>query len=129
MARKKSKKSLNALIRERMKKTGESFTAARAHIIKQGNPCPSCGGPLSAFLVRELYEPDEDDGWTDGQLADFYMECETGIGDNWHSIVRQWFCPHCEPHFKGERSDVTGPIEIESYPVRSSNLDDDEDDL
>jgi len=129
MAKKKSKKDLKALIRARMEKTGEKYAAARAHIVRQGHPCPACSGPLSAFLVRELIEPFEDDEWTEGQMADFYMERESGLGDNWHSTVRQWFCPKCEPQAELERSeDVRGPIEFERYPVGYSRSDDHEDD-
>lgn len=121
------KKTLKALIRERMKKTGESFSTARAHIVRQGHPCPSCGSPLSAILIRETFEPDEDA--TEGQIADYMAEMESGEFDNWAWTGRRWFCPRCEPEVASLGEAGPGDIAFEDFPVGSKAPGVDDDDL
>jgi hypothetical protein len=92
------KRRLKDLIQERMEKYGERYTTARSNVLRsQGRLCPACNGMLSAETVRQIFEPDDDA--TEGQVADYLMEVESGIGDNWTEEVGVVWCPRCETPF------------------------------
>ncbi len=99
MSTTRSRRKLKDLIRERMRKTGESFVVARFNLLKgEGSLCPACSGMLKREVVKTFVEPDDDA--TEGQIADYMMAVEAGrddaLAEHWTEEVDVVWCPKCE---------------------------------
>ena len=90
------KKDLKKLIRDRMKKTGESYAATRRHVLAaERKICSNCGGTLERRIVREMADVDGDE--SEGQIADYFAAMESGDMGEWAAEHEEWYCPRCEP--------------------------------
>jgi hypothetical protein len=97
-----TKKDLKQLIRQRMAKTGESYTLARRHVLGADQKlCPACSVALEERTVREM--PDLDgyavDDLTEGQAADYFQALDSDDPSDWGDWaddVMEKFCPKCE---------------------------------
>ena len=58
----------------------------------------------STYEVREMFEPDEDA--TEGQIADYFGELYSGLGDNWTETTVEVLCPECAPKAEVARLDL-----------------------
>ena len=79
-------KDLKRLVRARMKKTGEAYTAARAHIIRKPKTNPPREAGVSASLSKALAAPDPKQFAAIAGMSDAKVKESTGC--TWERWVR-----------------------------------------